>query len=253
MLNKNIRNLKDLTIRNLKLKYASTFLGILWAALIPLILMAAITFVFMKVIKISQKDFHVFVLSGLIPWLYFTNLTMEATQAFVRERTMMHQFSFSRFLYPLSVTCANLIQHLIGIIVLLPVFAFYNPALLYKFILLIFPIVTLTVLLGGVTIIIAVINLYIRDLEHFLGIALMVLFWLTPVFYSPLMVPKSFRFIIYLNPLSYFIDVYRVLLLKDYTPFIKAGNIYCLVFAAAFFIPAWFLYKKMENSILKKI
>ena len=114
MLNKNIRNLKDLTIRNLKLKYASTFLGILWAALIPLILMAAITFVFMKVIKISQKDFHVFVLSGLIPWLYFTNLTMEATQAFVRERTMMHQFSFSRFLYPLSVTGANLIQHLIG-------------------------------------------------------------------------------------------------------------------------------------------
>ncbi|MDP8233224.1 MAG: ABC transporter permease [Candidatus Saelkia tenebricola] len=253
MLIKTIENLRDLTIRNLKFKYASTFLGILWAGLIPIILMIAITFVFMKVLKIDQKDFHIFVLSGLIPWLYFTNLTTEATQAFVREKPMMHQFPFSHLLYPLSVTCSNLIQHLIGIAVLLPVFAFYNPALLYKFILLIIPTVSFTIFLAAVTIIISITNLYIRDLEHILGTVLMVLFWLTPVFYNPLMVPLRFRFIIYCNPLSYFIDLYRSVLLENYSSFMGRGNVYAFIFAVLFLILAYFLYKKMENSILKKI
>ncbi len=251
-LSRNLKNLKDLTGRNLKLKYASASLGILWAGLIPLLLMGAISFVFMSVLKIEQKNFHVFVLSGIIPWFYFSNIIIESTQAFVREKSFMSQFSFPKILFPLSITLANLIQHLIGVLVLMPLFAFYNISLLIKFPFLIIPILSFSIFLGGISVLIAITNLYIRDLEHLLGIVLMVLFWITPVFYHPSMIPKKYNFMLYLNPLSYFIDSYRSILLKGYTP-LFFNAILVLFFSIIFYLSAFFIYTKLEKSILKKI
>ncbi len=249
---KNIKNLKDLTVRNIRLKYASTLLGIVWAGLIPLLLMGVISFVFVRVLGVPTKNFHVFVLSALIPWLYFSNILIESTEAFIKDKSLMNQFSFSKIIYPLSIVLSNTIEHVIAIVFLLPIFIFFNKVLIFKFPLLVFPILISMIFATALALIVATINLYFRDFKHLLGILLMALFWLTPVFYSPSMVPENVRFVVLLNPLTYFIELYRHLLIMDYSLFLKSPYIYASVISIILILFGYFLYKKIEKEILKK-
>ncbi|MDD5614213.1 MAG: ABC transporter permease [Candidatus Omnitrophica bacterium] len=249
---KTIINLKNLTLRNLRLKYASTFLGIVWAGLIPLILTSAIGFVFVKVLNSEKDNFHVFVLSGLLPWLYFSSVFMESTQSFIKDKSLMNQFDFPVVSYPLSTAMSNLIQHLIALAVLLPIFAFFNKILLFNFLALLIPVIITTVFLCGLSIISGILNLYIRDFEHVLSVFLMILFWLTPVFYAPEMVPDNLRFIVFLNPVTYFIEMYRALLLKGYALYFQKMALFSLAAAITTAALSWLVYRKTEGSILKK-
>jgi lipopolysaccharide transport system permease protein len=249
---KNIKNLKELTIRNIKLKYASTILGIFWAGLIPLLLMGAIWLVFVKILGISGENFHVFVLSALIPWLYLSNVLMESSDAFIRDKSMMGQFNFSKIAYPLSIVLSNTIEHIIGLLFLLPMFIFFNRALLYKFPLLSLPILITVVFAAGLSLIAAIINLYFRDFKQLLGVLLMILFWLTPVFYSVDMIPDKIRFFVFLNPAAYFIELYRLVLISGHSSFLNNIYLYSLIISGLTLTFGYYLYKKIEKDILKR-
>lgn len=247
-----LRQLKDLTLRELNQKYRSATLGILWAALVPLFLMLAITFVFMKVLKIADRNFPLFLLSGIIPWLFFSNTLVESTQSFIKDKPMLHQFPFPKWLFPAAIALSNLIQHLIGLAVLLPIFIFHNFHLSYLFIYLILPILSLTLFNLGVALISGIVNLFLRDLEHFLGVGLMILFWLTPIFYSSQMVPPNYRFIIYLNPLTHYIELYHRTLLKGFTIPIPLILLTFLIGIVTLGL-AFFIYCRIEGLLMKKI
>ncbi len=249
---KNLKNLKELTIRNIRFKYASTFLGIIWAGLIPLFLMGAIGLVFVKIIGVSKDNFHVFVLSALIPWLYFSNVLVESTEAFIKDKSIMGQFNFSKIIYPFSVVLSNTIEHIIALFFLLPIFIFFNKALILKFPLLLFPILMAALFAAGLSLMAAIINLYFRDFRHLLGVLLMTFFWLTPVFYSPYMVPDKIRFLMLFNPLTYFIELYRVILVLDYKSFLNNIYGYIFIISSASLLSGYFLYRKTEKNILKK-
>jgi len=245
---RNIKNLKDLTVRNIRFKYASTLLGIVWAGLIPLLLMGAIGFVFVKVLGVSKENFHVFVLSALLPWLYFSNVLVESTEAFIKDKSIMNQFNFSKIIYPLSIVLSNTIEHIIAILFLLPVFIFFNKVLIFKFPLLILPILMAAIFAAALSLIVAVVNLYFRDFRHLLGVLLMTLFWLTPVFYSPYMVPENIRFLIFLNPLTYFIELYRCILIVNYSPFLKNTYTYTCIISIVFILSGIILLTKAVLS-----
>ncbi|MDP8216556.1 MAG: ABC transporter permease [Candidatus Kaelpia imicola] len=249
---KNIKNLKELTVRNIRLKYASTLLGVAWAGLIPLLLMGVIGFVFIRVFGVSKENFHVFVLSALIPWLYFSNVIVESTEAFMREKSIMNQFDFSKIIYPLSIVLSNTVEHIIAILFLLPVFIFFNKALIFKFPLLVLPILIAVVFAAALSLMAAIVTLYFRDFRHLLGVLLMALFWLTPVFYSPYMVPENIRFLIFLNPLTYFIELYRGIFIAGYNPFLKNTYLYVLIIGVISVLFGFLLYRKTEREILKR-
>ncbi len=247
----NIKIIRELSIRDLKLKYSSAFLGILWAGLIPLMLSLAIYFVFIKVLQVGRKDFIFFVLSGIVPWLYFSSAITESAQAFFQEKSMMAQFDFPKFFYPTAVNISNIYQHLIAWGFVLPLFIVPNFKIIIKIPFLVFPLIFLGLFLNGICIISAIINLLFRDFQHFLTAGLMILFWITPVFYSVDMVPDKFKFILYLNPLTYFLKMYRIVLLDvSWNKF----DILVLSFWILFsIILAGFIYKKLFRVLEKKI
>jgi ABC-type polysaccharide/polyol phosphate export permease len=244
--------LKDLCKRNLKLKYASAFLGILWAGLIPLLLMFAISFAFIKVLRLEEVNFPLFVLSGILPWLYFSSSIMESTRSLLSEKAFIKQFSYSKAIYPLSIVFSNLIQHLIGVAFLFPIFIFYNWKLILLVPILAIGMVLYTGFITGLSLLAAMLNVYIRDLEHFLGVFLMLLFWLTPIFYHREMIPSPYDVFIQLNPLSHFIAIYQVILFKGQLPplllWVKVTML-CLLGIGL----SWFIFKKYEGKLEKKL
>ena len=243
--------LKELSMRNLKRKYSSTFLGALWAGVSPLMLTLAIYFVFIKVWGMNGRGFAIFVLSGIVPWLYFSSVIMESTQTFLQEKVMVSHFDFPKFFYPLTTNISNLFQHVIAWLFVLPLFIVVDIHVIPRIPFLLIPILCMWLFLNGICIISAIINLLFRDFQHFLSTGLMILFWLTPVFYSVDMVPEKFKFILAVNPLTYFLKIYRVVLLG--IKLNTGDGIFILGGLCVSNILAFFMYTRLYRLIEKKI
>jgi len=119
-----------MSVKQFKVKYSGSMLGIWWAIIIPLILAASINFVFTYVFKIGIGNFTLFVLSGIIPWLFFSNTVFEVTNSFIANSSVLRQAVLPPEIIPISCVVANSLSFLIGFIVLLPIFIFSKPVVI---------------------------------------------------------------------------------------------------------------------------
>jgi len=201
--------LYDMAINQLKVKYAGSRLGIWWAVIIPLLLALSINFVFEVISRITVVNYTIFVLSGILPWLFFTGALSEATNAFVANVSILKQSRCPHEFLPVSVILSNLLNFFIGFIFLLPLFLFINLKTITLLPVLLAVIALQAVFIIGLGLIFSTLNVFFRDLTHFLSIAFTVWFWVTPIFYTVEMIHEKLRWIFTFNPLAAFILFYR--------------------------------------------
>ena len=244
--------LREMCLRQLKTRYAGSRLGIWWAVVTPLLMALSINFVFNSILKIEIENYTLFVLAGMIPWFFFTSALEQATGSFLTNASIIRQGIFPREFVPLSVILANLLNFLIGLLILLPVFVLFKPCLVMLAPGLVPVIFLHLVLIIGIGLIFCVVNVFFRDLGYFLSTAFMVWFWVTPVFYSPEMLPDSLSWIISVNPMSYFVLSYRLILYQGQLP--SFTDIFSLfLIAALFFIAGYAFFLKNETALLKRL
>lgn len=241
-----------MAISQLKIKYSNSILGISWAVINPLLIMSAITFVFTAVFKVAIKNFSLFALSGILPWMFFSNALTEATASIVSQQSILRQFNLPKEIIPLSSILSNFINFILGWLIIYPLFIFFN----YKIILLL-PLLIIVLLLNllfsfGWGLAFAVLNVLYRDVSHLLGILLMFWFWITPIFYSLDMVPARFSWICNFNPLAPFIVYYREVIFYNNVPsfLIFIEIFFWTVFSLIF---GWLFFSHFESKILKQI
>jgi len=244
--------LLGMALKQLKAKYTASFLGIFWAVINPLLVMSAISFVFTVIFKVEIKNFPLFILSGIYPWLFFSTALSEASSAILNRQTILRQFNLPREILPLSSCLSNFINFLIGWFVIYPVFLFFNPRIIIFLPLLVFIFLLNFIFLCGLSLSLSILNIFFRDLEHMLGTLLMFWLWVTPVFYSINMIPEKFRWICNLNPLTPYIVSYSDVLYQGIMPsFTTLIGIFLL--AVVSIISGWLLFLRLETEILKRI
>lgn len=209
---RNRQVLRGLVARNLREKYSGSFLGIFWALLNPLLLTAVIAFVFTTVLRADMPRFHVFVLSGLLPWFFFVNSVTECAGCYRQNRQLMNRFVFPRELIPLSVTAANFLNFLIGLAIVFPFFVYRCGHPLSPLLLLPAVMALHFVFVLGTALVFSTFTVYVRDIAQLLTVATMFLFWATPVFYPVSLIPPGARWVVDLNPAAGFIHLYHALL-----------------------------------------
>lgn len=241
-----------MSIIQLKAKYAGAHLGIWWAIATPLLLAISINFVFNKAFKVAMPGYTLFVLSGILPWFFFAGTLGEVTESFIAKSSILKQSRLPREFIPLSNILANLLNFLIGLALLSVLFIAADLKVIWFF-----PYLALSVALNflfvtGMGLIFATLNVFLRDLSHFLSIALMVWFWITPVFYSSDMLEFPFRWVCLLNPVSHYVILYQRILFEARIPswqmFVTAA-----VISAASFIVGYWVFIRNESSLMKKI
>lgn len=242
----------DMSIRQLKTKYSGSKLGIWWAVITPLILALSINFIFTRIFKINIPNYTLFVLSGMIPWIFFSNTLTEATNSFIVNRAILKQAIFPRELIPLSLVLANFLNFFIGFVIMLPLFIIFKFEVITVLLFLIFPLSSYLIFIAGLSLIFSCWNVFYKDLSHFLSIGLMIWFWITPIFYSLDMLPFSYRWICLLNPMSYYVIIYRQILFKAEVVPLSFLSFSFLIGLAAFFI-GYFIFLKKETELLKRI
>nr|WP_319374365.1 ABC transporter permease [uncultured Methanobacterium sp.] len=192
--------LNQLVKRDIKIKYRRSVLGIFWSFLEPLGSMVVLTIVF-STLFIRIDNYPVYLLTGMLIYQFFAGGTNSAMRSMVSNASILKTIYIPKYLYSLSAILSNFITYLLSLIVLFMVMAVTNVNFTMYIIFASLPILALLMLTIGVGLIMATINVFFRDMQYLYGILLMMLMYLTPIFYPPEIVPASFRFIQTYNPL----------------------------------------------------
>jgi lipopolysaccharide transport system permease protein len=177
--------LRNLVIRDLKVRYKNSFLGVLWSLLNPLLMMVVYTLLFTKLTPTSQsiQAFHIFILVALIPWQLFASSIVSGTQAIAGNSAIVKKVYFPRMLLPLSTVLANTINFMIAFLVLLFIILISGRAITYHIWWVIPLLITQIIFILGITFFLSAVHVFYRDITMILDVGLMAWFFLTPIFY----------------------------------------------------------------------
>lgn len=210
---KNLYKYRELLKTNIKKeirgKYKNSSLGVLWSFLNPLLQIAVYALVFPFILKNTQDNYVIFLCCGLIPWAFFSTTISRSAFTMVENGNIIKKVYFPREILPISVVTSETVNFLISTIIII-VFVIFGGIGLSKYIML-YPIVLLAqyLLLIAISLIVSSISIYIRDLQHLIGVALQLLFYAAPIVYTPESIPEQFKWILKCNPMTYIISGYR--------------------------------------------
>ena len=198
-----------LIARDVKGRYRGTFLGFLWSLLNPLIFMIIYVIVFSIYLRIEMEDYPVFLLSGILPWLWFSNSIMESTTSILGNGSLIKKVWLPLEIFPLVPIGSHMIHYLFSSVLLLGCILVFGRSLSWP--LLAFPLVLAfqCLLSYGLALFVSALTVHFRDLFHLIPNLLLMVFFLTPILYPLSMVPEAYRDVIQINPLAILVNAYQ--------------------------------------------
>jgi lipopolysaccharide transport system permease protein len=204
-----------LTLRDIKVKYKQTVLGVAWAVLQPLLTMLVFTIFFGRLAKVPSDGvpYSVFALCGLVPWIFFANTIQATALSLVTNANLLTKIYFPRIAVPIAAVVAGLVDLLIGLVVLLAYTAFTGLVISPRLLLL-----PVLVLMSGAAVLgvgswLAALNVAYRDVRH--AVPFLIQLWLivTPVAYPSSLLAEPWRSLYALNPMAGVVEGFRWALL----------------------------------------
>jgi lipopolysaccharide transport system permease protein len=210
---------QNLILKDFRIRYRNMSLGVLWSLINPLVMMGVLTFIFGRVFGGDRPPlFPVFVLSGLVPYNFFTGAFLSGTLSIVENAALVKRVPVPRETIPIAVVLSNGV-HLAIQIVLLVVFTLafgLRPSGVWLWL----PIVwTLYVIfLCGLALGASAINVFVRDTRYVVESFNMILFYLVPIFYSFSIIPAKYAAIYQFNPVAAMVMATRNIMLDGKAP-----------------------------------
>jgi lipopolysaccharide transport system permease protein len=202
--------IKNLVFKELKLKYRGSILGVMWSLLNPLLILAVYTFAFKLVMRVQMDHYAYFLLVGLLPWTFFAGSARAATGAIVGNANLIKKVYFVREALPIATVLFEFAQLLLALAVFLPALMLISGVGLYSTTLLVFPVLLLHLLFTtGLAFALSALTTSFRDLVHLTEVALVLLFWVTPIVYSAADAPAIVQPLFPLSPLAAFAVAYQ--------------------------------------------
>src|SRR5437762_6484134 len=212
--------LMNLTRREVKGRYSQSFFGVAWAIAQPLATMAVFTIVFARLAKMPSggAPYPIFAYAALVPWFFFMNSVSSGTLSLITYRNIVTKTYFPREIIPLAQVCSRFID-------------FFAAAALYALLMTVYgvsvgvwslmaPVFFLLLILFtvGLTFATSAMNVFYRDVNPVVQIALQLWLYLTPVAYPLAAVSPRLRPLFMLNPLSAIVEGFRSALVFDRAP-----------------------------------
>lgn len=176
--------LYELIKKDIRLKYRSSILGVLWTLLEPLLTMIVLTLVFSELLGRGDQYYPVYILTGRLLYGFFSNGTKAALKSIRAHSSMIGKVYVPKYMYPVASILSNYVIFLISLIVLIGVSAVMKvKPTLYLFEAVV-PLTIIAVLTLGAGMLLATLNVFFRDLEYLWGVALMLIMYTCAIFYK---------------------------------------------------------------------
>ncbi|MEM7761831.1 MAG: ABC transporter permease [Cyanobacteria bacterium P01_A01_bin.40] len=243
--------LSQLLIRELKLKYKRSILGIAWTLINPLLKLIVFALIFRSVLTIETEHYAAFVFCGLLVWNWFQDSLTETSGIIVDSTSLIQQPGFPLAILPVVVIMNGMIHFLLalpilGILLLLEGVKVKLGIIIWLPILMILQFI-LTISLGYIF---AAINVIFRDTQYTVGVLLQICFFLTPIFYdiSNIEVPLIYN----INPLVHLVTAYRNVLIQGVYPEWKALGIIA-IFSITFLFFSQSYFRLQSHHFLEEL
>lgn len=244
--------IKELVHRDLKKKYRGSILGIIWTVLNPLLMMTVMTIVFSNLFRFNIANFPLYLITGQVIFNFFSESTNIAMVSIIGNAPLIKKIYIKKSLFPLSGVAFSFINTLFSIIAIFIIILVTKSSIGISFLLIPILLVYLFIFSYGIGMILSVIAVYFRDIMHLYSIFLMILMYLTPIFYPIEIIPEKFRWLIDFNFMSYYVKYFRTLVYEVKIPDIQL-NLICLTISIVFFIIGKTFFKLFENKLVLEL
>lgn len=245
--------LKSNVKKDIRGKYKGSFLGILWSFVNPLLTTLVYAIVFPIILKSSEPHYVTFIVIGILPWTFFTNVIMQGTTTIIANSGIIKKVYFPREILPISVNTSGLINFLISCVIMFIFLIFSGIGFSRYIIFLPLIIATQFLLQQGIIFITSSINVYIRDAEYIIIFLINMLFYATPILYSPeIFADSQLKWIFVLNPMATIINCYKDIMFYKSMPHIKSLFV-VFTLSMILFIIGYKFFKYKEKGFAEEV
>jgi len=242
------KQVKTLTLASMKARYRKTIAGFLWVVASPIILYCIQSVVFRKFLKLDIPDYALFLLGGLLPWIFLSSTLEMCTPMFSTRSELLKSFKISPFVLILSQILDNFFNFLFAFIVLLIPLVFFRGRAEIGLLFLPFAMLQLLIGVTGFVSLFSLLQVFYKDVRFVIPFITNVFFFLTPIFYPIDVVPDELRIFIEINPFYMMIDPFRATLyffdIHAFLPILLKGSLVSIIFAMS----AWFYWRRKRNE-----
>lgn len=241
--------------RDLKIRYKQTVVGVAWVWFQPLMLMTIYSIFFGYLAKFPSGEFpyQLFVLSGIIPWLFVSRAISESSNSLIGSRDMLTRLYFPRLILPLSSILGSFIDMLVAVVLLIGAMIYYGQQPSINIIYLPLFLLMLTPLVVGLSVMTAGLNVIYRDFGFIVPLFLQVWMFSSPIIYSTELVPHGYRVFYGLNPLVGILEGIRWSLGGIQSPPIATDLLFSGVISLSVMVVALLYFRKVERTLVDKL
>jgi len=245
--------INSLVRRDLRGKYKGSVLGFLWTFINPLCQIIVYTVVFSVIIRSDLEQFYVYMITGMVPWLFFDMALRQGTGCVRYQGEMVKKIYFPREVLPIACVTSNFINMLLCFLIVFFVIFVSGIGLYWKAFFWL-PIVMGTeyLLTLGFALLVAAGTVYLKDLEHIVTVILMVWIYLTPIMYPVSMIPENIVWVFRMNPMTAIIDAYHAILYWRVMPNYME-LVYCFLFGIVLLIVSEIIFMKLSDNFAEAL
>jgi lipopolysaccharide transport system permease protein len=237
-----------LTLRDVKVRYKQTLMGIAWVLIQPLLTMFIFTLVFGRFVKVDTgtMPYPLFALSGLLLWLFFANAVTNSTQSLIVNANLITRVYFPRMFVPAASVAAGIVDMSVAFLLLIGLALYFGVSLSWNNLLLPVFIVLIALLALGVGLLSSALTVKYRDLRHALPFLIQIWLFASPVIYPVSLVPENWRLLVLLNPVAGILEGFRAALMGspfNWPHIAIAAGITLLVLVSASYV-----FRRVESS-----
>lgn len=243
----------SLTKRELAARYKGSALGIVWAILTPVVMIAIFTIIFAGIFKAkfgastSQWDYALYLFCGLLPWNAFQESLNLSTTSIVTRANLVKRVVFPLETLPVAQTLAAIVNQLFGSIALLLGILLVRHQLRATIAYLPILLTLQFIATVGAAWLLASLGVFIRDMAQGISLFLMAWMYLTPIIYPETIVPDSYRAVVNLNPFTPLMRSYRNIFLDGVGPDWRGLGYFAVFALISFILGYWWFARTRKN------
>ncbi|WP_089161132.1 ABC transporter permease [Caballeronia sordidicola] len=244
--------LAQLISQNLTLRYRRTAVGFLWTLINPLLMIAVSAVVFSLVLRVGLKDYAIFLFSAIIPWNFLNGCIQAGGSSLIANEGLLKKIYVPKQIFPVAASASLLVDSILSTVSLFViVFALGAKVTTALFFL---PVAfLLTGILGiSLALIFSIVCVYLRDTSHIITIVMQAVYYMTPIIYPISLVPKQYHIYFQVNPLVYFIGLFRAPIYEGRLPDLHTIGI-CVVTLCVTSLIGLALFQRFAKTLIFRL
>ena len=237
-----------LTLRDIKIRYSNTVIGLAWVVLKPLSTVVIFSLLFGRMVKIESEGipYPVFAFAGVVPWFFFSNTVNSCSNSLIGSSNLITKVYFPRLIIPAAALIAGLTDFLVSLLLMSCLIFYFGIRLNASIIFLPYLVFITALLTLGVGIFTSALSVRYRDVQHVLPFLLQLMMFVTPVIYPSSLLPPLWAGLVKLNPLTGVINGYRSIMFGRPLPMSSLLLSTCLTCLVVFF-STWY-FRRTEDT-----